>query len=905
VGTGGLIGRDAELERLRDFLSARPRPAVLLLEGQAGIGKTTLWNAALSEVRGQPLLRCRPAPAEAQLAFAALSDLLGPVVEDVLPALAPPQRRALRVALLLEEAGTGALDTRLLGAALLSALRTLGPAVVAIDDVQWLDQPSRSVLAFALRRLTDEPLALLIARRGDGSAEPPFDFSVERFLLEPLSMGAMHALLHERLGISFSRPVVRRLHESSGGNPFYALELGRALQRRGAMPRPDQPLPLPDSLQRVVEERLAALPDPSRAVLELVAGLLDPRLVVVERLADAPGAIDAAIAAGVLELAGERLAFTHPLLASAVYDQLGPERRRALHRTLAKATVGEEEHAIHLAMSSVDADAAIAATLAEAADGLARRGALDAAARLGEHAARLTPANDPELAGRRAISAAERYTAAGDPAHARVIVTKLAEAAQAGPTRAAALSLAGWANLGDIELAAAAEVQRNAAEEARGDPATESTARMRLAVIEQIRQRLGEALDQAKLAVEAAEVAGDHRLLMTALSHVGYVRAMMGAGLVDESERAVEMERGLGEFLGMQSPSLDLADVLTWMGRHDESRELLLTMLEQAVIRGDEETRGQVLLNLGYLERTDGKLLAAERYARDAMELWRQGGNEQEVSSAYQVLAGIDALQGRLDEARSTATEGLAACERIGDATFALHSREVLGLIELTAGDPLAAQRWLEPASDEMLDSEIGEFSIYPAIQYEVEALVALGSLERAELLVAHLEDRARSTRRELTAALALRGRAMLLAAGGDLDAARSSLQEALEIGFPQPFEHARTLLALGALERRAKRKRAARDALERAVECFDSLPSPPWADKARAELARLGLRSAPGALTETETRIAELAAAGMSNPEIAAAVFVSRKTVEANLSKIYRKLGVRSRVELARRLPG
>jgi DNA-binding CsgD family transcriptional regulator len=164
----------------------------------------------------------------------------------------------------------------------------------------------------------------------------------------------------------------------------------------------------------------------------------------------------------------------------------------------------------------------------------------------------------------------------------------------------------------------------------------------------------------------------------------------------------------------------------------------------------------------------------------------------------------------------------------------------------------------------------------------------------------------AAATGRSWTRAMALRGRGLILAAHGELVAASDHVQEALlaHEAIPQPFELARTLLALGKLERRAKRKRTSREALDRAIAIFDALPAPLWKAKADDELARLGLRSAPGGLTETEAMIAELAATGMTNPEIAAAAFVSRKTVEANLSKVYRKLGVRSRVELARRLP-
>jgi DNA-binding CsgD family transcriptional regulator len=247
----------------------------------------------------------------------------------------------------------------------------------------------------------------------------------------------------------------------------------------------------------------------------------------------------------------------------------------------------------------------------------------------------------------------------------------------------------------------------------------------------------------------------------------------------------------------------------------------------------------------------------------------------------------------------------LEIAERIGDQIFAIHHRGVLGLIELTAGDPARAQEWLAPATDALLRQGVAELSIYPAVQYETEALAALGELERLESLTRALEQISTRTKRSWTAAVAHRSRGWLLAALGDLDGARTDFQAALAAhqGSPQRFEKARTLLALGVTERRAKRKRVAKEALEDARALFCALPSPPWQKRAERELGRLGLRAAPEHLTQTELRIAELAATGLTNPEIASAAFVSRKTVEANLTKIYRKLGVRSRVELARGL--
>ena len=249
--------------------------------------------------------------------------------------------------------------------------------------------------------------------------------------------------------------------------------------------------------------------------------------------------------------------------------------------------------------------------------------------------------------------------------------------------------------------------------------------------------------------------------------------------------------------------------------------------------------------------------------------------------------------------------QGLAIAERVGDAIFTAQNRGVLGFVELSLGDAVAAHEVLEPAVELLLDMGVGEFSIFPVMQNEIEALVALGHLDRAEELVDVLERIGRANDRAWALAVSARGRALVLAASGDLAGARASIERALREHerLPDPFERARTLLARGIIERRAKQKRVARDVLDEALALFERLGAVLWAEKTRDELRRLGLRTAPAELTETESRIAELAAAGRTNREIAETLFVTVKTVEANLSRVYRKLGVRSRTELARRV--
>ena len=798
---------------------------------------------------------------------------------------------------------------------MLRDLASRSTVLVAIDDVQWLDAPSRTVLEFAVRRLTAQPVALLVTTRG-GGLEPPLGLDralpadrLERLPVAGISMGALHRLLHARLGIALPRPTLRRVQAESGGNPFYALELGRALKRHGAMPRPDEPLPVPDTLAQLVQGRVAALPDSVRALLELVAALYDRRVDAVRELAVSEGlegGIDDAVAAGVLVVAGGTVQFSHPLLAAGVYSDMGPVRRREVHRRLIERDLRYEAATVHLALAAAGPDAEVAAELDDAAIRARARGAAASAGRYAEQAAHLTPPGDVFASARRTVAAADHHAIAGDPARARELLGALIERLEPGPSRAEALSLLAWNAPDGADLAVAARLGEQALAEGAGEPRLEAVTRLRLGVIEEIRGRVESSVRHRRAAAALAERIGDPTLTALALSAVGYAATMDGQGVAEESRRAAEIEATLPEFLGQYSPAISLGQTLMYSGELSEARLVLEQSLDLATAAGHEDARCTCLFHLADLERRAGNWARARVLSDETRELNLQAGNEQEYASCLVVGALLDAGTGDLEAARAAATTGLAAAEAMGDATFAIHHRGVLGFAALSAGDAEQAVRWLGPASDTLIEQRIREPSIYPVLHNEVEAALEAGELERAERLVAHLEALADETGRPWTMAMARRGRGLILAARGDLEASAATLGQAVADAeaLGQPLELGRALLALGRIERRAKRKRASRDALGRAAAIFDGLPAPLWAARAREEIDRLGLRSAPGGLTETEARIAELAASGLTNPEIAAAAFVSRKTVEANLSKVYRKLGVRSRVELARTLP-
>jgi predicted ATPase len=373
-----VVGRGAEI-RAVETLMERPLPAALVVAGEAGIGKTTIWEAGLTKARAAsfPVLQCRCAGAEAQFSFAGLADLLAPVVEPVLSDLPTPQRRALAVALLLDDPGERPPDQRAIAAATLGALRLLAdesPLLVAIDDVQWLDASTRAVLEFVVRRLANERIGLLLTVRGRG-IPPPLgldralpDGRLESLELGPLSLEALHALLEERLGSRLPRPLLRNVRDASGGNPFFALEIARALDRGEIRPRPGEPLPVPKDLQDLAAARIAVLPATAREVLLAAAALARPTLPLLEKATGhGLASIGAAIDADILVAGDDDVRFTHPLLAAAAYSGTSAAARREMHGRLAAVVDEPEERARHRALAAAEPDSAIAGLLDEAA----------------------------------------------------------------------------------------------------------------------------------------------------------------------------------------------------------------------------------------------------------------------------------------------------------------------------------------------------------------------------------------------------------------------------------------------------------------------------------------------------------------------------------------------------------
>jgi DNA-binding CsgD family transcriptional regulator len=909
-----MIGREEELGSIDAFLDRlEDGPAALVLAGEPGIGKTILWEAGVARAgkRACRVLSCRGVEAEASFAFAGLSELVAGVLDEAAPALASPRRRALEVALLLAEPGEAAPEALAIGLAFLDVLRVLadpGPVLVAVDDLQWLDVSSAAVLQVALKRLRDERVGLLATVREPDDARPPElerllpEERLERLRLAPLSLGALHHLLRGRLGTDLPRPELTRLHQAAGGNPFFALELGRELVRADTGRGARQSLRVPRSLQELLGGRLARLPAETRDVLVYASALARP---TVELLTAACGeaalvgeALDDAVHASVVELDGPGLRFAHPLLASISYEQAPPSRRADVHRALADAVTDPEERARHLALATGGRDAELAAELEAAAEQAAARGAPAAAAELAELGAERTP-GDPSTTRRRWSQAAAYHHRSGDVERAGAILDRLLEQAPPGPGRAE--TLLALVSIWRADVPGQMALCDEALAEAGDDDALCARILAFRAWIHLLTPDAHAALADTRAALERAQRVGDPVLLATVISRVGQAemwRAEVTPGLL---ERGAEIERSSGlAFDYRSSPTVYLARMHMRMGRLDDARGLLEGLEGVSAARGDEGTRLVTHWYVAMLEWTAGRWQRALAHASEAYDPgpgW--------TGWPGRVTALIQADLGLVEEARATAEVARAYSARYGNRHFVTLIDGVLGRLELSLGNLQSAADGLRDLPERLRATGFDD-PTQPVWADTIEALLAVGELERAGSYLEVLEANARRLGSPLALEAVYRCRGLLAAAQGDPAGGIGEVERALseQPGAAWPFERARTLLALGTVRRQAQQKRPAREALEQALATFEALPAPLWAEKARAELRRIsGRRTSDDGLTESERRVAQLAAAGRTNKQIAAELYMGVSTVEMHLSRVYRKLGIRSRSALGSQL--
>jgi DNA-binding NarL/FixJ family response regulator len=908
-GVVGIVGRELELGVLGEFAGTKQSGGALVLVGGAGVGKTTLWQAGVSVARerGWRVLVARPSGAEAELSFAALIDLCDGVELGLLENVPGPQLAALEVALLRAQPTAVPPEPHAIALGMLNALRALAagaPVLVAIDDVQWLDRPSAEVLTFVARRLEGQGVSFMLAQRPGRPSE--LEHALERLgamhvEVGALSLGATRRLLSERLGLSLSRGTLRRVVESTLGNPLFALELGRVLVERG-MPGIGEEISVPDSVEDLLGTRVSALRPAVRLLLVAVALSGDLGMAELAALGS-PAAVQDALDGEVLVVEGERVRASHPLLAAVARKHSQPRERRELHHALAGMVVDEELRALHLALATERPDEELATIVAAAAVGASVRGARQDAVQLATHALRLTAPGSPRR-GARLLVLAGYLERAGELQR----LTDLLEA-ELGSLPSGSIRGRAWLLLAEgAPIVSSDEYERHldaALAESKDDPglraevlakkATDMTAACVLRIGE------GEAWGLEAL---AACRGGGFELERRVLYALSWARALRGRPIDELCERFSAASEAPGYIAA--SPHRVASQRLAWRGKTASAREMMTGLWALADERGEPSSYALLRLHLCELELRVGDWDAASRL----LEEWAESSERELLSLPMyeRCRALLAAGRGLSGEAERWAAETITRAEAAGVGWDKLEAMRALGMGALLSHEPERAGESLGSVWEHTEREGVTEPGVFPVAPDLVEALTELGEHQAALAVTARVRELADQQQHPWGLVTAQRCAAVIQLAS-DVDHERAAEALALAADDYQrlglSFDHARSLLSLGRAQRRVRKWGAARGSLEDAVAAFEQLGSGGWAEEARSELARVGARrpSPTGQLTPTEQRIAELAASGRSNKQIAQELYVTVHTVETHLSHAYAKLGVRSRTQLAGRL--
>jgi DNA-binding CsgD family transcriptional regulator/tetratricopeptide (TPR) repeat protein len=909
AGTAGLIGREAEQAAFEDFLGPGAVAQVLVLVGGQGVGKTALWEAGLRRARERDfrVLAARPSAAEVQHSFAGLFDLLEGIAAAALGELPPPQLRALEAALLRSEPPAEAPEPFAVAAGFLGALRCLaaaGPLLIAVDDLQWLDAASAGVLAFAARRFHGPRCRFLFARRSGrpGEVEQALGpAGVTRLDVRPLSVSDTLRLLARRLGLTLPRRTLDQLFEVTHGIPLLVLELGRTLAAQGT-PAFGADLPLADLADNPFGERVASLAGPARRALQAAAlsGNASPGML---EAVVSPAVVADLVADGLLIIDGPRVRISHPLLGVAARKQSSAQERRALHFDLAALADDETVRARHLALASRGRNPRLGSIIASAAAAALRRGAVRDAVDLAEHALRLTPRDAAEFPDR-LLELAEYLEMAGEPPRVRELLEPRIGDLPAGRARPRAHLLLGEAS----DLAEQERLLELVLAESETEPALRATALATKSILLSIVrvERTCEALACAQQAVALARSA-DSPVEQHALQALAWARVLRGLPVDDLREQFPV----LPECSGLYESSIDRpAGVrLAFRGQIAAARTVFHRLQALADERGDGRFRAIVQLQQCELELRAGDVRECERL----LDHWdERAALEDLASTRARCQALMAAIRGLPQETERWAAAAMAAVAASASDPAdlrwdQLEARRASGVAALLAHQPERAARDLGAIWEHTRQQGIADPGAFPVAPDLVEALVRLGRTDEAAAVTGWLRGQAERQQHPWGLATADRCAAAVAltsqydeAQAARLAAAAASLGE-LGLG----FDRARSLLWLGQVARRARKRATARGCLEAAAVAFDALGSDGWASEARAGLARPGTGGAAraGQLTAAEQRVADLAAEGLSNKEIARHLFVTVHTVEVHLGRVYAKLNVRSRVHLASHL--
>lgn len=884
-----LLGRDEEQRRLHHVLAeARSgRSGVLVLSGEAGIGKSALLDAAEGFAADMRVLRARGVEAEGEVPFGGLLELLRPALRAV-DQIPRPQAAALESALALRPGG--GYDRFAVGAATLSLLASSAedrPLLVLVDDVQWLDAATSEALLFAFRRLVADPIAVVLAvRAGEASFVDGTDLPV--LVLDGISRAAAGELLP-----SIPAETVDRLHTATAGNPLALLELDDEAVATTAL---GAPLPVPARIGDAFLRRAASLDAGARRSLLLVAASDTDDLSLLTRAGATVGDLEEAERAGLVRLGAGSVRFTHPLARSAVYAEAAAGERRAAHRALAEALPDRDadRRAWHLAAAAAGLDRSAAAALEHAAQRAQSRSAFSVASAAFERAGRLDP--DEARRGLLLYHAADTAWLAAQAERARSL---LGEAGDLVPdARIDALEGQVATRVGPVMDGFALLV--SAAERS----APRDAVRM-----------LAEAADACFYSGASGpmlDVADRLELLLDADPDAPFYAAVVrGAALVLAGrDGAADLRRAVD--LYATSPPDDDPRTIAWasigplfLREAEAGRDLIARAIASAREHAAVGVLPRLLNRLARYEAATDRWRDAEADFDETIRLARETGQRTELAAALAGLAWLEARQGREAACRSHAAEARELARELGVGFYELWTHTALGELALSLGRPAEAVAELEAheARAAELSFEDVDMSTAPEL---VDAYLRLGRNDEAIAVAERYADAA--TRKGQPWARARAERSLGLLAGDEFETHFESAL-ALHADTPDMFETARTRLAYGARLRRARHRVRARVELEAALDAFERLGPSPWTDAARTELAATGVTarrrdaSTRGDLTPQELQIALLLSAGRTTREAAAALFLSPKTIEYHLRSVYRKLGVNSRDALAEAL--
>jgi DNA-binding CsgD family transcriptional regulator len=894
-----LYGREEERGRLNRLLDAAcaGTSGAVVVRGEPGVGKTSLLDAAAATERMR-VLRAVGVESESELAFAGLHQLLRPILGD-LETLAPPRRAALSAALGLSESA-GPVDRFLVAAAaldLLTAEAERTPILAIVDDAQWLDGASQDTLLFVTRRLGEDAVAMVFgAREGD---QRRFDArGVDDMYLEGLDQDSAIALIGRETGVAPSAAVVSRLVAETRGNPLALSEIARATPvaaLRGTEPLPEL-LPLSGGVEAVYVDRISRLPEATRAMLLLAA--LEPAAdpAVLTRAGAMLGAgiadLDAAETAGIVHLGARGVAFDHPLLRSAVEGTTTWAQRRAAHQALAESLpqIDADRRAWHRASAAVEPDEGIASELERLAERTRLRAGNAAAQAALARAAELTP--EPMDAGRRLVAAAEAAWHGGRATEALALLDRASGVASVEESLRAQ-HLRGVIGLRTGALSDAHRVLMTAAAEA---VAVDADLAVRLVGDAAMAGMVGGNLAWTASAAETM------RGLPEPPSHgprvIRSVVAAMGAllgGDIAEGTLQLRSALELAELEHEADTSYFAVIAASLIGNDAATMRLLTTSETAAREAGRIGELPQLLIVRAAADNIAGRFASAMAAADEGARLSSEAGQRAPFAGCRAHFACAAAVRGEMELAQDAAAEATAVASELGIGIAHPVAAYATALVEIGAGRDEAALAILGSIDHPILQP-------YRAAD-ECEALVRLGRPEAAAEPAARLEAIATATRLPVNAARLERCRGLL----ADSDA-EEHFELALQLhGDAQPFERARTELAYGETLRRGRRRLDARPPLRRALEAFERMGAKPWASRAERELRATGettRRRDPSTvdqLTPQELTICRLVAEGRTNREVAAQLFLSARTIEYHLRKAFAKLGITSRVELAR----